>query len=141
MRILRTGKFGRTMARWLLAASLFLPPVACSRTEAGDQAAPAPNPAPSAQRLATVTTPAAPSQPNGDGLAAFAQAVASKFDRSHMTTRPAGPAGGILHIPNGYAAHATILVRNPDGTLRSACVSSPAEVSALVKQVRNGADQ
>ena len=139
MRILRTGKFGRTMARWLLAASLFLSPVTCNRIEAGEQAAPAP--APSAQRLAAVTTPAAPSQPNGDGLAAFAQAVASKFDRSHMTTRPAGPAGGILHIPNGYAAHATILVRNPDGTLRSACVSSPAEVSALVKQVRNGADQ
>ena len=138
MGILVAKQTGRTLARWLWAASLFLAPAACSRIEAGDQPAPTPDHAPTAQRLAAAPpslTTAAPER-----LAAFQQALAHRLDRSRMTTRPASAQGGVINIPNGYAAHASVLVRQPDGTLRAACVSSPAEVAALVKQVRNGAE-
>ena len=138
MGILVAKQTGRTMARWLWAASLFLAPAACSRIEAGDPAAPTPNHAATAQRLAA--TPPSLTTAAPERLAAFQQALAHRLDRSRMTTRPASAQGGVINIPNGYAAHASVLVRQPDGTLRSACVSSPAEVAALVKQVRNGAE-
>jgi hypothetical protein len=128
--------------RWSLSASLLL--AACSRPEAGEQGASSPPPAPAAQKLAAVTVPAAPSltavDPGLDGLAAFEQALARKFDRSQMTARPLA-GGGILHVPNGHPAHAAIVIRNPDGTLKRGCVSSPAEVSALLQKVRDGAGQ
>ena len=144
MRILQAGNLGRTMARWSLVAGLFLSSLACTR-DAGDQGAPAPNPAPSAQNLAAAAPPAAPSlhpsQPGRDGLAVFEQALAHTLDPSRKSTRPVSSGDGVLHIPNGYAAHASVLVRQADGTLRGACVSSGAEVSALVKEIRNGAGQ
>ncbi len=148
MWLLRSQNQTRTMARWSLAASLFLAPVTCTRIEAGEQSSPAPNHERPAQELAAATAPtplpaagAKPLQAGQDGLDAFAQALAHTLDPSRISTRPALPEGGTLHIPNGYAAHAAILVRQPDGTLRTTCVSSAAEVSALVKQMRNGADQ
>jgi hypothetical protein len=132
------------MARWALAAGLFLSSLACTR-DAGDQGAPTPNPAPSTPGLAAAPPLAAPSlepsQPGRDGLAVFEQTLARTLDPSRKSTRPVSSGDGVLHIPNGYAAHASILVRQPDGTLRSACVSSTAEVSALVNEIRNGAGQ
>jgi hypothetical protein len=76
--------------------------------------------------------------PVNDGLDDLKQVMARKFDSAQMRTEPASPQGGILHIPNGRVAHAAILVKNPDGTVRRECVSSSAEVSALVEQVRKG---
>ena len=142
MRPLQAGEYPRRLIRWSLSASLLL--VACSRPEAGDQGAAAPTPAPAAQKLAAVTAQAAlsltPVDPVRGELDAFAQALVGKLDRSQMSTRPL-PGGGILHMPNGHAAHAAILVRNPDGTFKRECVSSSAEVSALVQKMRDGAGQ
>jgi len=142
MRRLQAGEYPRRLIRWSLSASLLL--VACSRPEAGDQNAAAPAPEPAAQKLAAVTAPTPPSltpaDPGLDGLVTFEQALARKFDRSQMTTRPL-VGGGFLHVPNGHAAHAAILVRNPDGTFKRECVSSSAEVSALVQKMRDGAGQ
>ena len=145
MRLLRIGKYTRTMAASLLLASLLL---ACSRMESTDQSPPAPLRERAAQGLAAAAPrTASPAggplqlQPGQDGLDAFALALARTLDPSLMSTRPASAEGGTLHIPNGYAAHAAILVRRPDGTLRTTCVSSAAEVSALANQIRNGAGQ
>jgi hypothetical protein len=85
--------------------------------------------------------PTQPGPANSDGLDDLKQVLARKFDPAQMLTRPASPQGGILHIPNGRVAHAAILVKNPDGTVRSECVSSSAEVSALVEQMRKGGGQ
>ena len=140
MRCLRAGGYARRLVRWSLSTSLLL--VACNRTEVGDQGAP--TPAPAVQRLAVVTAPAAPSptpvEPVRLDLDAFEQALVHKLDRSQMSSRPL-PGGGILNTQNGHVAHAAILVRNPDGTLRSECISSPTEASALVQRMRNGAGQ
>src|ERR1035437_5056484 len=98
MRILQAGNLGRTMARWSLVAGLFLSSLACTR-DAGDQGAPAPNPAPSAQNLAAAP-PAAPSlhpsQPGRDGLAVFEQALAHTLDPSRKSTRPVSSGDGVL---------------------------------------------
>ena len=141
----RAGQHARTVIQWSLAASLF---VACSRMDATEQIPPAAKPEPSTQALAAsppTASPAVgslqPAQPGPDRLDTFAQGLARTLDPSRMSTRPASAAGGTLHIPNGYAAHAAIVVRNPDGTLKTTCVSSAAEVSALVKQIRSGAGQ
>jgi hypothetical protein len=144
MQFLATAKF--RIVRWSLTAFLAL--AACSRIEASDRTAPARSPERAAQKSAVAPVPAAPSpspslvptQPGRDDLGAFEQALARKFDPARMSTRPA-PGGGILHVPNGRAAHAAVLVRNPDGTLRRECISSSAEASALVKQLRDGAAQ
>lgn len=145
MRLLRTGTYTWTMVRWALAASFVLAPLGCSRIEASDQGSPALSPERAVQGLAAVSQPAVgaqqPLQPGDDGLDAFAQKLAHTLDPSRISDRPASAGGGILHSPNGYAAHAAVLVRRPDGTLRTACVSSAAEVSALVNQIRNGAGQ
>jgi hypothetical protein len=137
--------------KFTLAASLFLALTACSRIEASDPSAPAQSPAPAAQKLAVATAPSAPAasapslslvptQPGGADLDAFEQTLRGKLDSARMVTRPA-PGSGTLHIPNGHVAHAAVLVRAPDGTLRRECISSPAEASALVNQMRNGAAQ
>ncbi len=145
MRLLRVKKYTRTMLACLPAASLFL---ACSRIEPTDQSPPAPlreraaqGPAAAAPQTASPAVGPLQLQPGQDGLDAFAQALARTLDPSRMSTRPASAQGGTLHIPNGYAAHAAILERRPDGTLRTSCISSAAEVSALVNQMRNGAGQ
>ena len=139
---LRAGECARRLVRGSLGASLLLVLGACGQREASDKGAPAP--APAVQKLAAVTPLAAPSlgpvDPVRDDVDAFEQALARKFDRSQVTDRPL-PGGGVLHIPNGHVAHAVILVRQPDGTFRRECVSSSAEVSALVKKMRDGAGQ
>jgi hypothetical protein len=101
-------------------------------------------PAPQRQAQSAARAPEAaatslsPSTPADDGLDEFKQALARKLDRSRWRERRASPQGGILHKPDGQAVHATILVKNPDGTVRRECVSSTAEVSALVEEIRRG---
>lgn len=91
---------------------------------------------------ATSLSPSTPGQAGiaglDDGLDEFKQALARKFDRSRWRERPATPQGGILHKPDGQAVHAAIVVKNSDGTVRTECVSSSAEVSALVEEIRKG---
>jgi hypothetical protein len=82
-----------------------------------------------------------PTTTANDGLDEFKQGLVRKLDRARWRTRPASPQGGILHMPDGQAVHAAILVKNPDGTVRRECVSSAAEVSALVEEIRRGRAQ
>jgi hypothetical protein len=113
------------------------PQTPASRVEsaAQKQALAAPTPASKSPRSIT------PTEPANDGLDELKQALARRFDRAQMLTQPVSPQGGIHYIPNGLAEHATVLVKYPDGTVRKECVSSSAEVSALVEQVRKGGVQ
>jgi len=141
---LRAGKYARVLVRWSLQATLLAVLGACNQAEANHPGVTAPATPSAAQKLAPTEpapTESAPTESANDGLDGFAQALVRTLDRSQMITRPASDAGGILHIPNGRAAHAAVLVRGPDGRLRRECVSSSAEVSALVQKMRDGAGQ
>lgn len=80
---------------------------------------------------------ATPTQPT-DEMQAFEQGLVQRFDRSRVKEQEL-PGGAVLEIPNGFAGHAAVLVKGPDGKLRRECVSSAAEVTAVVKRVREGA--
>jgi hypothetical protein len=96
------------------------------------------------------STAAATPSPNTPGtvsLDEFKQALLYKVDRSRLSgpkahrlasPRPAMPEGPILEMPDGQGVHATVVVKDPDGTVRTECVSSSAEVSALVEEIRKG---
>jgi hypothetical protein len=133
----------RLTARWALLAGLFLLAVGCTQSEGGNPSAPTPPSAPTLPDRAAQAAAAPPSatQPVRGDLTAFAETLGRKLDRSRAPTSVALPEGGILNRPNGHVAHASVLVRGPDGKLRSACVSSPAEVNALVQQLNAGAGQ
>lgn len=107
----------------------------------------------SAQALpATVasSTAAARPSPNPPGpvsLDEFKQALLFKVDRSRWHgpkaqrlahPRPGLPEGAVLELPDGQGVHATVVVKEPDGTVRTECISSSAEVSALVEEMRKG---
>ena len=149
MRFLRSGKYLAFLWQSSLLAGLLVLPVGCDRTDASASHALVARSESAVQKqalsaVATPTTATAtpnPAAPGRDGLDDLKQVLARKFDPSQMLTRPASPQGGTLHIPNGHVAHAAILVKNPDGTLRRACVSSSAEVSALGDQLRQGGGQ
>jgi hypothetical protein len=68
----------------------------------------------------------------------FQQALSRRFDVARVISRQVSPDGAVLHIPNGRAAHAAVAVRNADGTISRHCVSSSAEVTALMNQTRAG---
>ena len=151
MRFLRARSCGRILGQASLLAGLIVLPVGCGRSDTSDSHVPMVRAESAALALPATTAPSAASaslnqaQPGpvgvSDGLDELKQVMARKFDPAQMLTEPASPQGGILHIPNGRVAHAAILVKNPDGTVRRECVSSSAEVSALVEQVRKGAGQ
>jgi hypothetical protein len=69
----------------------------------------------------------------------FRQTLARRFDVSQMVTQQLSGGDGVLHVPNGYVAHAMVAVKEADGRVRGHCLSSSAEVEALMKQ--SGADQ
>ncbi len=71
----------------------------------------------------------------------FRQALVRRFDASRMTTEPASPQGGVLHIPNGRAAHMMVAVKNADGSVTGRCISSAAEAEALMNSTAAGAGQ
>ena len=138
MRSLETLTPKRLSARRALLTGLCLLAVGCTQSEGGGPSAPTPSPAGSMQERAAAATPSA-SRPLRDDLATFAQNLGRKLDRSRGPTSVALPEGGFLNIPNGHVAHASVMVRGPDGKLHTACVSSPAEVNALVERVQTGA--
>ena len=145
MNRLRAGEYARSLVRWSLRATLVAGLGACNQTEANQPGESASAKVLAGQKFAAIAPPAAPSptptDPANDALDGFAQALGRTLDRSQMISRPASAAGGILHLPNGHAAHAAVVVRGPDGRLKRDCVSSPAEVSALVHKMRDGAGQ
>ncbi len=127
-----------TIVRWALAAGLFLS-AACTEAEGGGVTAPNATAATTAQHraAAAAVTTGSPSAPVvHPDLASFAETLGRKLDHRRESQQSASPRGGILNIPNGHVAHASVLVRGPDGQLQSACVSSPAEVSALLQRVQ-----
>jgi hypothetical protein len=128
----------RLTARWSLLTGMFVLALGCTQSEEGVPFAPTPPMSAMQDRAAAAPTPTAV-QPLRGNLATFAESLGRKLDRSHAPTPVALPEGGILNVPNDHVAHASVLVRGPDGRLRSACVSSPAEVSALVQQINAGA--
>ena len=146
MRSLRAGHYLGVVWRTSFLAGMLALPIGCDRVDAVATQPPAPRSQSAVQKQALSVAVAPPSpatspspiEPGGDGLDDLKRALARKFDPSQMRTQPASPQGGILHIPNGHVAHAAILVKNPDGTVRRECVSSSAEVSALVDQIRQG---
>lgn len=123
------------MLGWVVAMGLLLTPLGCDQVESSSPAEPTRETVVPEHKATAVVTP---SQPSRAELAAFAQVLARKLDPK-QETHVASPGGGTLNIPNDYVAHASVLVRGPNGELRSACVSSPAEVSALVEQAQEGA--
>jgi hypothetical protein len=140
MRSLTARPSRRTLARRSLLTGMFVLAHGCTQSEEGAPSAPTPFVSAMQDRAAASPTPMAV-QPLRGNLATFAESLGRKLDRSHAPTPVALPEGGILNVPNGHVAHASVLVRGPDGRLRSACVSSPAEVSALVQQINAGAGQ
>jgi len=130
MGILRAASHFRILGQSLLLVGVL--PLGCDRNAATQVES-----APEKQALQVNVAPS-PSTPANDGLDEFKQALARKFDRSRWRERPATPQGGILHKPNGQAVHAAIVVKNSDGTVTTECVSSSAEVSALVEEMRKG---
>jgi hypothetical protein len=133
---------------WLLLAGAL--PLGCDRPASPPDPRATQVAAAEGQTQSATPAPAATSPtptPGNDDLDEFKQALLHKVDRArwrgpkaqrHASERPAGPAGAILHLPDGQDVHATILVKEPDGTVRSECVSSAAEVSALVEEIRKG---
>ncbi len=134
---------------WLLWGALLF---GCDRLPA-NPGEPSPTSGESAQGQAlsatvassTAAPSASPGTPGKADLDEFKQALLHKVDRTRWrggsAPRPASepaPGEGILHMPDGQGVHAAILVKNADGTVRRECVSSAAEVSALVEEIRKG---
>ncbi len=149
MRFHKVGSRVRVLWQSSLLAGLLALPIGCGQTDSSEHHAPAARresaaqkPAPSKATASSTPAPTLdPTRPVPDGLDDLKQVLARKFDPAQMITRPASPQGGVLHIPNGWVAHAAVVVKNPDGTVRRACVSSNAEVSALVEQQRKRGGQ
>jgi hypothetical protein len=66
--------------------------------------------------------------------AQFRKDMAHRFDASRVTVHHL-PEGGDLYLPNGYAPHAMMMVKNPDGTFGKHCVSSSEEAEELANQI------
>lgn len=132
---------------WLLLGALSF---GCERLPANPhepRLAPVESPQGQALAATVAPSPAAPGTPGRVDLDEFEQALLHKLARTRgrgaSAQPPASeaapvPGGGILHMPDGQGVHAAILVKNPDGTVRRECVSSAAEVSALVEELRKG---
>lgn len=95
----------------------------------------------------TAAATPSPRTPAIESLDEFKQALLYKVDRArwngpkvqrHASPRPAMPEGAVLDLPDGQGVHATVVVKDPDGTVRTECISSSAEVSALVEEIRKG---
>jgi hypothetical protein len=137
MRRTKTRALTMTLLEASFAAVLMLSMAGCMREDSPGQAPAATEPA-----SAPAAAPGAPPQPVQQALQdreQFRRALVRKFDVSQMTTEQMPGQDGILYVPNGHVAHAMVGVKNADGTVRGHCLSSAAEVEALMKQ--SGADQ
>jgi hypothetical protein len=120
-----------------LAVGLILPMAGCIREDSPGQA---PSPTEPAPALAAAPVPSQQAVPQVlQDREQFRRSLARKFDVSQMVTQQLSAGDGILHVPNGHVAHAMVAVKNADGTARRQCLSSAAEVEALMHQ--SGADQ
>jgi hypothetical protein len=143
MRRMDTTGLTGTLLQLGLGVGLVLSMAGCAREDvSGQGAAPID---PSAQPLAAAAPANEPApvrqslQQDSQDRERFRRTLARKFDVSQVIERQASPGGGILHVPNGRVAHAVVAVRNADGTVRGHCLSSSAEVEALMQQ--SGAEQ
>lgn len=64
----------------------------------------------------------------------FRDLLKEKFDASRVSRRQDVPGGPVFYKPNGHVAHAVVAVRNADGTISRQCISTPAEVDALMNK-------
>jgi hypothetical protein len=147
MRPLGTVMFKRLILQAGFAAGVLLATASCAREDSasGQDIQPGAVQA-HAQAHATVATevPATPSvhvPKLGTDRELFRQALVRKFDVTRVTDHQALPDGTVLYAPSGRVAHAVVGVRNSDGTLAKHCISSEAELSALMKQPGAGVEQ
>ncbi len=123
------------MRRWVAlrgGLGLLLLVLGCTREDLPGPAADSTAPPAAAPRLAAAAEEPVPKTPPvAQTREQLRQALASRFDATRIVTQQV-PGGGVLHIPNGWAPHAMVAVRNPDGTISRRCVSSSAEAAALV---------
>ena len=121
---------------------LFLSFAGCMRQDLHDLAASATAPQTAVARPAPATPEAVrpPTPRAAYTREQFRQALSRKLDAAQVAARQVPAGGGVLHAPNGWAAHAVVAVRNPDGTISRHCVSSSAEVTALMNQTSTGVE-
>ena len=147
MRRLGTGIWSRTILQAGLAAGVLLATAGCAREDApfGQDIQPtAPQTGAQVQAAALPKQPATPSVETTLPVAdreQFRQALTRKFDATRVTRHQASPDGMVLYSPSGRVSHAVVAVRNADGTVGKHCISSEAELSALMKQPGAGAEQ
>jgi len=132
MQLLAVSRFARRLVRAGMVAGSFVAIVGCNANVDPSSAS-----APTEEEAATHTSYSTVAVRPNDNLAGFEQSLQRRFDRSRVLVREL-PGGGVLHVPNGHADHVAILVKGPDGKLRRECVSSSAEVAAVVKRLREG---
>jgi len=75
-----------------------------------------------------------PAQSVSEERERFRRTLARKFDVSQIRTQQLPGGDGVLYVPNGHVAHAMVAVKKADGTVRGHCLSSSAEVEALMEQ-------
>jgi hypothetical protein len=120
-----------------LAVGLILPMAGCIREDSSGQT---PSPTEPAPAPAAAPVPSQPAVPQVvQDREQFRRALVRKFDASQMVTQQLSAGDGILYVPNGHVAHAMVAVKNVDGTVSRHCLSSAAEVEALMKH--SGGDQ
>jgi hypothetical protein len=141
----RMRRFGTsTLTKAILRSGLglFLSIVGCTRQDLPDPTASAAAP------QVAVPGPAAaapePVRPPNPRVVytreQFRQALSRKLDVAQVATQQVSAGDGVLHVPNGWATHAMVAVRNPDGTISRHCVSSSAEVTALMNRTSSGVE-
>jgi hypothetical protein len=121
------------------ALGLLLSLVGCARDDAPSPAAAPPESlakaqAPTIEQQAPVR-PARPRMMRTPDQ--FRKDMAHRFDASRVTVHHL-PEGGDLFLPNGWAPHTMMMVKNPDGTFSKRCVSSYEEAEDLVNQISAG---
>jgi hypothetical protein len=123
MRLLKVG----------LGVGLILPMAGCMPEDSLGQA---PSPTEPASALAASQPPVPHALQDREQ---FRRTLVRKFDASQIVTQQLSVGDGVLYVPNGHVAHAMVAVKNADGTVSRHCLSSSAEVEALMKH--SGADQ
>ena len=140
---MNAGRLTRTLLRLGLGAGLVLWLGGCTGDDSSPGAAGgADRQASSLGAAAPMAAPPSsekPALPTPQDRDRFRRALEHKLDVSQVIARQGAPGAGILHVPNGRVAHAVVAVKNADGTVSARCLSSPAEVEALMKQ--SGAGQ
>jgi hypothetical protein len=143
MRRMGTTGFTGTLLQLWLGVGLVLSMAGCAREDGSAQGAASIDPSAQPLAAAAPTTEPVPAlqsfQQDSQDRDRFRRTLAGKFDVSQVIERQASPEGGILHVPNGRVAHAVVAVKNADGTVRGHCLSSSAEVEALMQ--RSGVEQ